>query len=172
MVKNTQGGSKHKSQARKLVNAPASSNVRFPQDEGECLAITVKMLGNGMCHVNLIYKDQLYSNVVCHIRGKFRSRNKKNNFVSVGSTLLVGIRDWTSKIDACDLLSVYNDAHIPKLNIPSLLSNSISQQNLYNDDISFEHFDSSPTFDNTSIHNHKDKDNDNDNDNDINFDLI
>ena len=77
MVKNTQGGSKHKSQARKNANPSVSNNIRYPQEDGECFAKVVKMLGNGMCSVNLVYKDQLYPDVICHIRGKFRSKNKK-----------------------------------------------------------------------------------------------
>ena len=86
MVRNTQGGSKHKSQARKNANPSVSNNIRYPQEDGECFAKVVKMLGNGMCSVNLVYKDQLYPDVICHIRGKFRSKNKKNNFILTFST--------------------------------------------------------------------------------------
>ena len=32
MVKNTTGGSKHKGQARKLVNAPVSNKIQYSQD--------------------------------------------------------------------------------------------------------------------------------------------
>ena len=129
MVKNTTGGSKHKGMGRKLVNAPVSNKIRFSEHEDECYAKVVKMLGNGMCHVNILYKDNIHQNVICHIRGKFRSRNKKNNLVTPGGTLLVGLRSWTSKIDACDLLSVYNDNQIKSLNLPSSLLNSV--QSLY-----------------------------------------
>ena len=124
MVKNTQGGSKHKSQARKNANPSVSNNIRYPQEDGECFAKVVKMLGNGMCSVNLVYKDQLYPDVICHIRGKFRSKNKKNNFVSLGSTLLVGLRTWSNNLNVCDLLDIYNDIHLSNINIPPSLSNS------------------------------------------------
>ena len=87
MVKNTTGGSKHKGMARKLVNAPVSNKIRFSEDEDECYAKVVKMLGNGMCHVNLLHKDVMHNNVVCHIRGKFRSRNKKANLSVVKKNL-------------------------------------------------------------------------------------
>ena len=60
MVKNTTGGSKHKGMARKLVNAPVNDKIRLPEDECECYGKVIKMLGNGMCHVNLVYKDKLY----------------------------------------------------------------------------------------------------------------
>ena len=98
MVKNTTGGSKHKGLARKLVNAPVNNTLRLPQNDSECFAKVVKMLGNGMCHVNLVYKDNLFQNVICHIRGKFRNRNKRSNLVSNGDTLLVGIPEYAQNI--------------------------------------------------------------------------
>jgi translation initiation factor IF-1 len=141
MVKNTTGGSKHKGMARKLVNAPVSNKIRFSEDEDECYAKVVKMLGNGMCHVNLLHKDVMHNNVVCHIRGKFRSRNKKANFVATGGTILVGLRSWTSKIDACDLLCVYNDNQLSSLNLPSSFNNDTdtdTDNRHHHDDISFD----------------------------------
>ena len=181
MVKNTTGGSKHKSMARKLVNAPASNKIRFSEVEDECYAKVVKMLGNGMCHVNILYQNNIHQNVVCHIRGKFRSRNKKNNLVTLGGTLLVGLRTWTSKIDACDLLCVYNDNQINSLNLPSSLLNSVqslyssndnsSQDILFsNDNDNDNDIDFINSFTHHSIQHHND--NNNDNDNDINFDDI
>ena len=150
MVKNTTGGSKHKGMARKLVNAPVSNKIRFSEDEDECYAKVVKMLGNGMCHVNLLHKDVMHKNVVCHIRGKFRSRNKKANFVSTGGTILVGLRSWTSKIDACDLLCVYNDNQLSSLNLPSSFNNDTDTDNRHHDDdISFDNNISNTSF----IHN-------------------
>ena len=182
MVKNTQGGSRHKSQARKIVNAVISDNVRFPKEEGECFAMVSKMLGNGMCNVNLIYESQLLTNIVCHIRGKFRSRNKKSNFVSIGSTILVGIRSWTSNINACDLLFVYPDNHISSLNIPNSLIQSVNyNHSISNDSDSFvfsnsidndldSHIDSH--FNNGNLNDNINNDNNDDDDDDIDFDCI
>lgn len=178
MVKNTQGGSRHKSQARKLVNSALSDNVRFPNEEGEYVAKVSKMLGNGMCSVNIIYDNELLTNIVCHIRGKFRSRNKKNNFVSVGSTILVGLRSWTSKISACDLLHVYQDNHVNSLNIPLILINSTNINSLshLHDDQGFVFDKSNHSFNLNDNNNLNDNDNDNDNLNnllnDIDFDQI
>lgn len=129
MVKNTTGGSKHKGLARKLVNAPINNKLRLPEDECECYAKTVKMLGNGMCHVNLVYKEQLYENVVCHIRGKFKNKNKRSNMVSIGDILLVGIRSWESNVNNCDLLSIYSINQHNLISIP----NSLNIQNTSND---------------------------------------
>lgn len=172
MVKNTQGGSKHKSQARKRVNDLPSDNIRFPSEDGECFAVVSKMLGNGMCHVNFFYNDQMFSSVVCHIRGKFKSRNKKSNHVAIGSVVLIGLRSWSSNINACDLLYVYPDNHINSLNIHHSLISS-SHPSLSNDDpFVFSH--STPHKDtlDSNFHNHIDYDNHQDNDNDIDFDAI
>ena len=150
MVKNTNGGSKHKGLARKTINAPVNDKLRLPVDDCECFAKVVKMLGNGMCHVNLVYKEQLHQNVVCHIRGKFRNKNKRANFVSINDILLVGIRDWESNIDHCDLLFIYSSSHLSSLSLPSFhLSFQSNQHNLFSNS-NFSHFDSSfnqPSFD-------------------------
>lgn len=149
MVKNTTGGSKHKGLARKLVNAPVNNTLRLPSDDSECYAKVIKMLGNGMCHVNLVYKEQLHQNVVCHIRGKFKNKNKRANLVSVNDILLVGIRDWESHIHNCDLLFIYSNHNISLLSLPSLIqSDSITHHNNLNNndnDISFSN--SSISFD-------------------------
>jgi len=140
MVKNTTGGSKHKGLARKLVKAPVNDKIRLSEDECECYGRVTKMLGNSMCHVNLVYKDTLHENVVCHIRGKFRNRNKRSNLVSNGDTLLVGIRDWESNIDNCDLLFIYNQNHLNNLSLPSfnLTNLTNNNDNNDNDDILFD----------------------------------
>ena len=119
MVKNTTGGSKTKGQARKLVSDSKQSRaLRISKDECEVYAQVTKTLGNGMCHVSCI--DNI--NRLCHIRGKFRGRGKRDNFVGLGSWLLVGLREWESEKDKadkklanCDLLEVYNDSDKEKL---------------------------------------------------------
>ena len=70
-----------------------------------------KMLGNGMCHV--LCHDSVTR--LCHIRGKFRGRGKRDNTVENGCWLLVGLREWDlekkdeTKMQNCDLLEVYKD---------------------------------------------------------------
>ena len=169
MVKNTHGGSKHKSQARKLVNAPQSNKLRLPECDEECFAIVTKMLGNGMCHVNLLYQNNILENIVCHIRGKFRGRNKKSNLISTSSIVLVGIRTWEKNVSACDLLDIYNSHHIEKLDIKPLLS-SFNKPHINNndDDILFSNDNLDIIIDN-NLHNNIPHDNNHD---DIDFDLI
>jgi initiation factor 1A len=106
MVRNTQGGSGHKSQARKLVSS-SRGPVRTQLEEGAHFAMVFKLYGNGMCQVIADNGEEL----LCHIRGKFRGRNKSNNIVSVGSLLMVGLRDFSTKKE-CDLLEVYDVADV------------------------------------------------------------
>ena len=120
MVKNTGGGNKHKSMARKNANAVQSNQLILPQEEGECFAKVTKLLGNGMCHVSLLHDNQIVENVICHIRGKFRSRNKRHNTVSTDSFLIVGLRTWSSQNNHCDLIHIFDNSHI------NLLSNNSS----------------------------------------------
>ena len=122
MVKNTAGG-KHKNQARKFLNAPSSSRIRLSTDPDECYALVTKMSGNGMCRVDIAHHNSIISDICCHIRGKFRSRNKKQNLVSVNSIVLVGLRAWESDTKSCDLVCIYLDSELSSL--PSLpFSNS------------------------------------------------
>jgi translation initiation factor 1A len=118
MVKNTTGGSKTKGQARKFITGTPKNTLRISKDELEIYAQVTKNLGNGMCHVMCIDgKTRL-----CHIRGKFRGRGKRDNLVNPGSWLLVGLREWEltstkkdNKLENCDLLEVYNDYDIQRL---------------------------------------------------------
>jgi translation initiation factor 1A len=118
MVKNTTGGSKTKGQARKFVTAPTKQTLRISQDELEVYAQVIKNLGNGMCHVTCIDGETR----LCHIRGKFRGRGKRDNLVGNGTWLLVGLREWElsankkpGKLENCDLLEVYNDLDVQRL---------------------------------------------------------
>jgi hypothetical protein len=54
----------------------------------------------------------------CIIRGKFAGRGKRDNFISTGTWVLVGAREWecSSKEDQkCDLLEIYSDNDRKKL---------------------------------------------------------
>jgi initiation factor 1A len=115
MVKNVSGGNKSKGFARKnLVKKDCS--LRTSEDEAEVYAQVTKILGGAMCHVSLLDGTQM----LCHIRGKFRGRGKRDNFIGNGTWLLVGKREWEKeasdgKLLNCDVIEVYNDADKTKL---------------------------------------------------------
>ena len=119
MVKNTTGGNKTKGKARKHLTAKPSNILRLSHNKLEQYAQVTKTLGNGMCHVICIDNNTR----LCHIRGKFRGRGKRDNFIKTGCWILVGLREWeesgdstesstalkSKKLNNCDLLEVYND---------------------------------------------------------------
>ena len=107
MVRNTQGGSKTKSQARKSSGPVAPSSSRTPRGEFERLGVVSKMLGNGMCYVSVSGAGFGEADTLCMIRGKFRGRNKKHNFLGIGTEVIVGLREWEAPaFKTVDLLEV------------------------------------------------------------------
>jgi hypothetical protein len=113
MVKNTKGGSGHKSQAHKnFSNAASKSKTRISEDVDELYAQVTAVLGGSNCHV--LGQDNRPR--LCHIRGKFRGKGKRDNTLIKGTWVLVGLRTSietynpeSKKLENCDLLEVYND---------------------------------------------------------------
>ena len=106
MVKNT-GGNKAKKFARKVINMPDRS-TRFAVEEGEVYAIVMKLMGNNICEVLCLDGERR----LCVIRKKFSGKGKRDNFLSKGRWVLIGLRSWEvtrKEKEKCDLLEVYND---------------------------------------------------------------
>ena len=115
MVKNTGGGNKGKKGARKNMGGGGARGVRRIQEEGEVYAVVTKILGGGICLVELAPSGK---NCQCVIRGKFRGRNKSANTIAGGVWVLVGLRDWevrAGEILKADLLEVYSRADQDRL---------------------------------------------------------
>jgi translation initiation factor IF-1 len=116
MVRNTTGGGDNKRFARKHMssNNKVGMKLRVSEDEGELYAVTTKMLGNNMFHA--IALDGLQ--YLVHIRGKFSGRGRRDNTISVGTWILIGLRSWSNTIpnkdgqmkqQQSDLLEVYTE---------------------------------------------------------------
>jgi translation initiation factor IF-1 len=126
MGKNINGGNKNKKFARKQVNGNNSNKLRLSMDEYEKYAIVIRISGGSICRIKINGSD---NEIICHIRGKYRGRNKNSNLISSGTIILVGLRPDMSSNDECDLLYVYEPNEIeqllnlPHLNISSLLNN-------------------------------------------------
>lgn len=111
MVKNTKGGKGSKSVARKLIHQEHNSFLRKPDNDFESFAVVTKMFGP-MCEISLA-NGTLYK---CHIRGKFKGRNKRNSIIATGSIVIVGFRDFEApNFKTCDLLEVFDKDEIFKL---------------------------------------------------------
>lgn len=118
MVKNTTGGSKHKSQARKnIAGRNVTTSLRVVEQEGECYAHVEKILGGS--HMHVVCMDG--KTRLCTIRGKFRGRGKRDNRIESGTWVMVGLRDYETsretgdKLENCDLLEVYKDGDKDRL---------------------------------------------------------
>ena len=55
-----------------------------------------------------VVMDEDGNELNCHMGGKFRGRNKRQNIVEKGKWLLVGLREWEKTHKNCDLEYVYD----------------------------------------------------------------
>lgn len=115
MVKNTAGGNKSKGFARKNFSKRDTA-LRVAQEDGEIYAQAVKVMGGSIASAIDIDGNPLRA----HIRGKFRGRGKRDNFISPNTWLLVGLHDWGSTeksndVRDCDILEVYSETDKTRL---------------------------------------------------------
>ncbi len=116
MVKNAHGGNKSKGMARKNF-IKRDYGLRVAQEEGEIYAQAVKIMGGSIASAIDIEGKPLRA----HIRGKFRGRGKRDNFIGPGTWLLVGLHTWEAEkssadeVRNCDILEVYNDSDKTRL---------------------------------------------------------
>lgn len=116
MVKNF-GGKHGKKIARKNAHSNSelthNKKMRFANGDQELYGLVTKCLGNSQFLIMCI--DQ--SERLCVLRNKFTGRNKQGNVISVGSWVIIGVREWETskpnKRDKCDMLEVYtnNEKH-------------------------------------------------------------
>lgn len=119
MVRNQFGGNKAKAFARKDLSR-RKEGFRTAKDEGEIYAQAVKVLGGNMASAIDVNGNPLR----VHIRGKFRGKGKRDNFIGPNVWLLVGLHGWEGDkktasggvdIRNCDVLEVYNESDKQKL---------------------------------------------------------
>jgi initiation factor 1A len=129
MVRNEGGGNKMKHLARKHVNGSsqqANKFLRVSQCKEEVYAHVLRILGNSMCLVKCFDGYER----LCHIRGKFTGRSKRENALSQGTWVLIGLRQWDAEkefaskvsktdknIQKCDLLEIYSSSEREKLRV-------------------------------------------------------
>jgi translation initiation factor IF-1 len=110
MVKNTKGGNKSKAIARKHINSAKEERaLRLSSCELEKYGVVIRVLGNGMFYVVTDIASEKQPQLLGHIRNKFRGRSKRDNTISLGSVVLIGLREWENpNYKECDLLEVYD----------------------------------------------------------------
>jgi initiation factor 1A len=107
MVRNITGGKKAKSVARFV--APAM--FRPAKEDGELYAIVEKNMGNGILNVTCI--DAKIRR--CMVRKKFTGRQR--DVLQVGTWILVGLREFETVKDKCDLIEIYTPADVARLQL-------------------------------------------------------
>ena len=124
MVKNTKGGSGHKSLSRKsqISSTNTIDSIIKPESPLEFFAIVTQFFGNTASVI-----DSHGSIFRCFIRGKFRGRNKRNFIVAPSKLVLVSKRHFESDSSTnVDLLTVYDSHDISLLsNFPSFNLSSL-----------------------------------------------
>jgi initiation factor 1A len=129
MVRNEGGGNKMKHLARKHVNGSLQQTNKFlrvSECKEEVYAYIIRILGNSMCMVKCFDGYER----LCHIRGKFTGRSKRENALSQGTWVLIGLRQWDAdkefaskasktekNIQKCDLLEIYSSSEREKLRV-------------------------------------------------------
>ena len=117
MVKNTKGGNKSKGMARKYAaGAKEGRLLRLSSCELEKYGVVTRILGNGMFYVVTDIASDEQPQLLGHIRNKFRGRSKRDNTITLGSVVLIGLRDWEEpNYKNCDLLEVYEANEVRQL---------------------------------------------------------
>ena len=155
MVKNTNGGNKSKGIARKHISASRDDRaLRLASCDLEKYGVITKILGNGMFYVATDLSTDASPHLLGHIRKKFKGRSKRDNSISLGSLVLVGLREWElPNCKECDLLEVYDNNDVRKLTInPSIDLSSIRKHFDMEHEDSFQDFAFSEERDNTFDH--------------------
>ena len=134
--------------ARKHVNGASQSQankfLRVAQCKEEIYAYIVRLLGNSMCMVKCVDGYER----LCHIRGKFTGRSKRENALAQGTWVLIGLRQWdadkefaskatkTDKkiIQKCDLLEIYSASEREKLRVQEKIFQDVVDCNNSDDD--------------------------------------
>ena len=114
MVKN-KGGNKQKKLGRKHLTIQQDIKTRFSTSNEEMYACCTKVIGQGFFEVLCI--DNVKR--LCIARKKFKGRAKRDNLISIGSKLLIGLRLYETKkkdkLEKCDLLEVYKEYNYNKI---------------------------------------------------------
>jgi initiation factor 1A len=117
MTRNLFGGTKHKKTARKS-NSHNNNNIglRKIQDKNnELYARVTKMYGNGMLEAKA-HDGISYMGI---IRQKFTGKKKTSNFISQGTYVLLGKREFETQLEnrkmKCDILEIYDSKEVRTL---------------------------------------------------------
>lgn len=113
MTKNTHGGSKHKSFAKKHSGGGGGGggSLRLPENDLEVFGVVTACHGNHFDALTISFPK-----ITTYIRNKFSKHNKFSNTVTRGAIVMIGLREWESpNFKNADLLEVYDSNDISML---------------------------------------------------------
>mgnify|MGYP001219723783 CR=1 FL=1 len=90
---NNKGGNKQKKLGRKHLTVQQDIKTRFSTCKEEVYACCTKVIGQGFFEVLCI--DNVKR--LCIARKKFKGRSKRDNLISIGTKLLIGLRSYETK---------------------------------------------------------------------------
>ena len=101
------GGKSGNRKVNRAKNFNLVNGIRLALEDEEKYAVCLKLFGGGMCSVKC--EDGVCR--TCVMRSKFRGKDRRDNMITQGTLLLVGLREWErvpdGKQQKCDLLEVY-----------------------------------------------------------------
>lgn len=103
MVKNSFGGNRQKTVARKDTFV-SKSKTRTSNDPSEVYAKVIKLFGGKICQVITIDGITINAN----IRGKFSGKFKRANLIHINSFVLIGLHDFNCSNPSSDILEIYD----------------------------------------------------------------
>ena len=133
MPKNTgPGGKKFK---KIKHNLELGKRPMIYAEEGQKYALVTKLLGNGRIYVSFIRDKVGQVELLAIIRGSLR---KKKQWVKVGNYILISERDYEK--EKVDVIHVYNDGEMNELKKKGLISESLVNLKVSNEDDEFNDF--------------------------------
>ena len=130
MVRNTHGGNKSKGMARKnMVDNTEKRKLRLSSCDLEKFAVVTRLLGHGMFYTTTSEGVELLG----RIRNKFKGRSRRGNDLTLGTMVLIGLREWESpNYKECDLLEVYDTNEVKQIRQISSIDTRLLSQYLDN----------------------------------------
>ena len=125
--RNLQGGNKTKAMARN--DSYQKRETRIPETEEEKYAIVISVSGNGRFRVSTEDKTEH----VAILPGSLRGHKKRNNYVGLGSFVLINNRSSWQTIKAnsqADIVNVYDANEVERLGLIYMFQEKTTDNNV------------------------------------------
>jgi len=112
-------------------------------EKNQAVGRVTNIMGDGRFMVNAFDGKSVLRNVNCSVPGKFKGRNKRRNFITAGSYVLITYGIRTSRDGAKqmgEIIHIYPRQHVKQLRMDNMVVEGIDDRDDQNDDsrVSFE----------------------------------